>query len=51
MVGEQEQMKGLKQSLPSIVEIAVVVGIRRAVVVATESEIIPTPGAVVPGTL
>jgi len=44
-------MKGLKQSLPSIVVIAVVVGIWWAVVVATESAIFPTPGAVVAGTL
>jgi NitT/TauT family transport system permease protein len=44
-------MKGLKQSLPSIVVIAVVVGIWWAVVVATKSAIFPTPGAVVSGTL
>ena len=45
MVGEQNKMKGLKQSLPSIVVIAVVVGIWWAVVVATESAIFPTPWA------
>ena len=44
-------MKGLKQSLPSIVVIAVVVGIWWAVVIATESAIFPTPLAVVAGTL
>ena len=51
MVGEQSQMKGLKQALPSIVVIAVVVGIWWAVVVATQSAIFPTPWAVVTGTL
>ena len=44
-------MKGFKQSLPSIVVIAVVVGIWWAVVIATESAIFPTPLAVVAGTL
>ena len=51
VVGEQNKMKGLKQSLPSIVVIAVVVGIWWAVVVATESAIFPTPWEVVTGTL
>jgi NitT/TauT family transport system permease protein len=51
MVGEQSQMKGLKQALPSIVVIAVVVGIWWVVVVATQSAIFPTPWAVVTGTL
>ena len=44
-------MKGLKASLPSIIVIAVVVGIWWAVVVATRSAIFPTPWAVVAGTL
>src|SRR6187431_3270216 len=44
-------MKGLKQALPSIVVIAMVVGIWWAVVVATRSAIFPTPWAVVAGTL
>src|SRR5882672_6636456 len=44
-------MKGLKQSLPSIIVIAVVVGLWWAVVVATKSAIFPTPWAVVEGTL
>jgi NitT/TauT family transport system permease protein len=44
-------MKGLKQALPSIVVIAVVVGIWWAVVVGTQSAIFPTPWAVVTGTL
>src|SRR6187402_1422981 len=44
-------MKGLKQALPSIVVIAIVVGIWWAVVVATRSAIFPTPWAVVLGTL
>jgi NitT/TauT family transport system permease protein len=44
-------MKGLKSSLPSIIVIAVVVGIWWAVVVATKSAIFPTPWAVVAGTL
>jgi len=44
-------MKGLKQSLPSIVVIAIVVGIWWAVVAATQSAIFPTPWAVVTGTL
>jgi NitT/TauT family transport system permease protein len=44
-------MKGLKQALPSIVVIAVVVGIWWVVVVATQSAIFPTPWAVVTGTL
>ena len=51
MVGEQKKMKGLKQALPSIVVIAVVVAIWWAVVVATKSAIFPTPWAVVTGTL
>jgi NitT/TauT family transport system permease protein len=51
MVGEQDKMKGLKQSLPSIVVMAVVVGIWWAAVVATKSVIFPTPWAVVTGTL
>ncbi len=44
-------MKGLKQALPSIVVIAIVVGIWWAVVAATQSAIFPTPWAVVTGTL
>jgi NitT/TauT family transport system permease protein len=44
-------MKGLRQALPSIIVIAVVVGIWWAVVVATRSAIFPTPWAVVSGTL
>jgi len=44
-------MKGLKQALPSIVVIAIVVGIWWAVVTATQSAIFPTPWAVVTGTL
>jgi NitT/TauT family transport system permease protein len=51
MAGEQKKMKGLKQALPSIVVIAVVVAIWWAVVVATRSAIFPTPWAVVAGTL
>jgi NitT/TauT family transport system permease protein len=51
MVGEQNKMKGLKQSLPSIVVIAVVVGIWWAIVVATKSAIFPTPWQVVAGTM
>jgi NitT/TauT family transport system permease protein len=44
-------MKGMKQALPSILVIAVVVGIWWAVVVATKSAIFPTPWGVVAGTL
>jgi NitT/TauT family transport system permease protein len=44
-------MNGLKQSLPSIIVIAVVVGIWWAVVVVTKSAIFPTPWAVVAGTV
>jgi NitT/TauT family transport system permease protein len=44
-------MKGLRQSLPSIVVMAVVVGIWWGAVVATRSVIFPTPWAVVAGTL
>jgi NitT/TauT family transport system permease protein len=44
-------MKGLKNSLPSIIVIAVVLGIWWAIVVATKSAIFPTPMAVVTGTL
>src|SRR6186713_45042 len=44
-------MKGLKQALPSIVVIAIVVGIWWAVVAATQSAIFPTPWQVVTGTL
>jgi len=44
-------MNGLKQSLPSIIVIAVVVGIWWAVVVATKSAIFPTPWAVIAGTV
>jgi NitT/TauT family transport system permease protein len=44
-------MKGVKQALPSIAVLAVVVAIWWAVVVATKSAIFPTPGAVVTGTL
>jgi NitT/TauT family transport system permease protein len=51
MVGEQNKMKGLKHSLPSIIVIAVVVGIWWAAVVVTKSAIFPTPWAVVAGTL
>jgi NitT/TauT family transport system permease protein len=51
MVGEQQNMKGFKQALPSIAVLAVVVGIWWAVVVATKSAIFPTPWAVVAGTL
>ncbi len=51
MVGEQNNMKGLKHSLPSIVVIAVVVAIWWATVVVTQSAIFPTPWAVVAGTL
>jgi NitT/TauT family transport system permease protein len=51
MVGEPNKMKGLKQALPSIVVIAVVVGLWWAVVVATKSAIFPTPWQVVVGTL
>jgi NitT/TauT family transport system permease protein len=51
MVGEENKMNGLKQSLPSIIVIAVVVGIWWAVVVATKSAIFPTPWAVVAGTV
>ena len=45
VVGEQSKMKGLKQALPSIVVIAVVVGIWWVAVVATQSAIFPTPWA------
>ena len=51
MVGEQNKMKGLKQALPSIAVLAVVVGIWWAVVTITQSAIFPTPWAVVTGTL
>jgi NitT/TauT family transport system permease protein len=51
MAGEQSNMKGLRQSLPSIVVMAVVVGIWWGAVVATRSVIFPTPWAVVAGTL
>ena len=51
MVGEQNKMKGAKQALPSIVVIAVVVGMWWAAVWATKSAIFPTPWAVVTGTL
>jgi NitT/TauT family transport system permease protein len=51
MAGEQKNMKGVKQALPSIAVLAVVVGIWWAVVVATKSAIFPTPWAVVTGTL
>jgi NitT/TauT family transport system permease protein len=51
MVGEQNKMKGLKNSLPSIIVIAVVLAIWWAVVVFTKSAIFPTPMAVVTGTL
>jgi NitT/TauT family transport system permease protein len=51
MVGEQNKMKGAKQALPSILVIAVVVGIWWAAVVATHSAIFPTPWAVVTGTV
>ena len=44
-------MKGLKQALPSIIVIAVVVAIWWAVVVATKSAIFPTPWQVVAGTM
>jgi NitT/TauT family transport system permease protein len=44
-------MKGLKQALPSIIVIAVVVAIWWAVVVATKSAIFPTPWQVVTGTM
>ena len=44
-------MKGVKQALPSIVVIAVVVGIWWAAVAFTHSAIFPTPWAVVTGTL
>jgi NitT/TauT family transport system permease protein len=44
-------MKGLKQSLPSILVIAVVLAIWWAIVVVTKSAIFPTPMAVVTGTL
>jgi len=51
MVGEQNKMKGAKQALPSILVIAVVVGIWWAAVVAAHSAIFPTPWAVVTGTV
>jgi NitT/TauT family transport system permease protein len=51
MAGEQNKMKGARQALPSIVVIAVVVGIWWAAVAATKSAIFPTPWAVVTGTL
>jgi NitT/TauT family transport system permease protein len=51
VVGEQNNMKGLKQALPSIIVIAVVVAIWWAVVVATKSAIFPTPWQVVAGTM
>src|SRR3954468_4096103 len=44
-------MKKLKQALPSIVVIAVLVALWWVVVVATDSAIFPTPKAVVLGTL
>jgi NitT/TauT family transport system permease protein len=44
-------MKGMKQALPSIAVLAVVVGVWWGIVVATESAIFPTPGAVVAGTI
>ncbi|HLA70174.1 MAG TPA: ABC transporter permease [Steroidobacteraceae bacterium] len=44
-------MKGAKQALPSILVIAVVVGIWWAAVVAAHSAIFPTPWAVVTGTV
>jgi len=51
MVGEQHKMKSAKQALPSILVIAVVVGIWWAAVAATNSAIFPTPWAVVTGTV
>jgi NitT/TauT family transport system permease protein len=50
-VGDENKMKGVKASLPSIVVIAAVVGIWWAMVVASKSAIFPTPWAVVEGTL
>jgi len=44
-------MKFLRQSLPSIIVIAVVVALWWITVVVTESVIFPTPGQVVSGTL
>jgi NitT/TauT family transport system permease protein len=44
-------MNRVTQALPSIIVIAVVVGIWWAVVAATNSAIFPTPGAVIAGTL
>ena len=44
-------MKGMKQALPSIVVIAVIVGIWWAAVAATNSAIFPTPWGVITGTI
>ena len=44
-------MKGLRQALPSIVVMAVVLAIWWAAVVVTESAIFPTPWQVVTGTM
>jgi NitT/TauT family transport system permease protein len=51
MVGEQDKMKILKQALPSIVVLALVVALWWYVVAATASAIFPTPKQVVLGTL
>jgi NitT/TauT family transport system permease protein len=51
MVGEQKEMKGLGQALPSVIVIAVVVALWWALVAVTNSAIFPTPWGVVTGTL
>src|SRR5687768_7709897 len=51
LAGERESMKGLNQSLPSILVIAVLVGVWWVLVKATQSVIFPTPWQVVSGTL
>jgi NitT/TauT family transport system permease protein len=51
MVGEQDKMKFLKQAVPSIIVLAVVVALWWYAVVATQSAIFPTPKQVVLGTL
>src|SRR3954469_6864563 len=51
LVGETRKMKPIRQALPSLLVLAVVVGLWWATVVATRSVIFPTPWQVVTGTL
>jgi NitT/TauT family transport system permease protein len=51
LVGEAQEMKMMKNSLPSLIVLAVVVALWWITVVLTESAIFPTPWQVVEGTL